>query len=281
MDLETNSSKGHVRENSLLLQEGTVSKDALVKIAQTFRSGTSDIDAIDFVHIYLNDKTQQSPDTINDIYVLANFRPVVTNRNWRMDCGVAGYDNRLGLPLCFPTRLRFEDYIYRLWIQQKGIVAAHVDAAQNHTKSNYMRDPLASEIFNEEISNLLKRKIKDSITRLDDLAIEFGYEGEVTLQDSEEILDRIIMLHGQVVAAASVTHDAARRQALGLFAEDLSTAFYSFEPDFFQQNVTRIVGEEVSQFHASLKLWPTLIEICYFRKDKRDLPQTRVRNQRK
>ena len=60
-----------------------------------------------------------------------------------MDCGVAGYDNTFGLPPFFPTRLRFEDYIYRLWIQQEGIAAAHVDAAQNHIKNNYMRNPPA------------------------------------------------------------------------------------------------------------------------------------------
>jgi hypothetical protein len=48
---------------------------------------------------------------------------------------------------------------FRLWIQQEGIVAAPVDAAQNHTKSNYLRNPPASEIFNEEVCNLLKRKI--------------------------------------------------------------------------------------------------------------------------
>ena len=60
-----------------------------------------------------------------------------------MDCGVAGYDNTFGLPPFFPTRLRFEDYIYRLWVQQDGIAAAHVDAAQNHIRSNYMRNPPA------------------------------------------------------------------------------------------------------------------------------------------
>ena len=103
---------------------------------------------------------RSNPDDLNDLYVLVNFRPVVTKKNWRMDCGVAGYDNTFGLPPFFPTRLRFEDYIYRLWVQQDGIAAAHVDAAQNHTKSNYMRNPPAAEIFNEEVSNLLKRKIK-------------------------------------------------------------------------------------------------------------------------
>ena len=123
--------------------------------------------------------------------MLVNFRPVVTKKNWRMDCGVAGYDNTFGLPPFFPTRLRFEDYIYRLWVQQDGVAAAHVDAAQNHTKSNYMRNPPAAEIFNEEVSNLLKRKIKATVTRLDELSIAFDYEGEVTAQDAEEILDKI------------------------------------------------------------------------------------------
>src|ERR1017187_6327994 len=140
MDLETNATKGVTRENSLMLQRGPLANDAIVKMAQTFRSGTSDIDAIDFVDLFLADDAQSSLDDLKDVYVLVNFRPALTNKNWRMDCGVAAYDNTYGLPPFFPTRLRFEDYIYRLWIHQKGVVAAHVDAAQHHTRSNYMRN---------------------------------------------------------------------------------------------------------------------------------------------
>ena len=105
VDLETNSSKGLVEENAMFLQRGSVPDNAVVKIAQTFRSGTNDIDAIDFVDMFLNDEQQVSLDVLNDLYVLVNFRPVVTNKNWRMDCGVAGYDNTFGLPSFFPTRL--------------------------------------------------------------------------------------------------------------------------------------------------------------------------------
>jgi len=152
MDLETNATLGLSRENSLHLKTGRVSSNAIVKIAQTFRTGTNDIDAVDFVDLYLQNEGQVKIDDLNDYYALVNFRPVVTNKNWRMDCGVGGYDNRFGLPPFFPTRLRFEDYIYRLWIQRQGIVAAHVDSAQFHTKSNYMRNPPAAEVFNEEIS---------------------------------------------------------------------------------------------------------------------------------
>jgi hypothetical protein len=281
MDLETNASKGLARENSLFLKPGKVSKNAIVKIAQTFRSGTNDIDAVDFVELYLEDEDQASLDDLNDVYLLVNFRPVITNKNWRMDCGVAGYDNTLGLPPFFPTRLRFEDYIYRLWIQKEGLVAAHVDAAQTHIKNNYMRNPLAAEVFNEEVANLLKRKINASCRKLDDLGVEFGYEGEVTAQDSEQILDKIGAIHRQSLQAARDTKQDARCQALEMFAYNLEKAFYSFESDFFQQNLSRIVDDVVSQIKGSMELWPTLVEICYFHKNRKDLPQTRVKNQQK
>jgi hypothetical protein len=281
MDVETNATKGLVRENSLLLQRGPLPDDAVVKMAQTFRSGTNDIDAIDYVEMFLEDEEQTSPDDLNDLYVLVNFRPVVTKKNWRMDCGVAGYDNSFGLPPFFPTRLRFEDYIYRLWIQQEGVAAAHVDAAQNHIKSNYMRNPLAAEIFNEEVSNLLKRKIKSTVSHLDELSIAFEYEGEVTAQDAQEILDKIAALYGRAVEAAKMAARPERAEALRLFAAYLQKAFYGFEPDFFQQNLLRIVDDVISVIKGSIELWPTLVEICYFQKDRKGLPQVRVQNQKK
>lgn len=281
MELETNASKGLARENSLMLKTGTVPKDSVVKIAQTFRSGTNDIDTVDFLDMFLEDEQQTSLENLNDVYVLVNFRPAVTRKNWRMDCGVAAYDNTFGLPPFFPTRLRFEDYIYRLWVQQDGIVAAHVDAAQHHLKSNYMRNPPAAEIFNEEICNLLKRKIKSTVSHLDALTITFDYDGEVTAQDASEILDKIDALHRRAMHAAEVARTPERRQALQLFAANLEKAFYGFEPDFFQQNLLRIVDDVIGVIKASIQLWPALVEIIYFEKSRHGLPKTRVANQKK
>lgn len=278
MELETNATKGLALENSLILRRGDVADDAIVKMAQTFRSGTNDVDAIDFVDMFLADERQTDPDALNDLYVLVNFRPVVTNKNWRMDCGVAGYDNTFGLPPFFPTRLRFEDYIYRLWVQQEGLVAAHVDAAQHHTRSNYMRNPPAAEIFNEEVSNLIKRKIKASVTRLGDLSVEFGYDGHVTAEDAGDVLDKIVALHTRALAAIPQAQDTQRAEALRLFAANLHKAFYGFEPDFFQQNLMRIVDDVISVIKGSIELWPTLVEICYFQKGRAGLPQRRVQN---
>lgn len=280
MDLETNATLGVSRENSLFLKAGKVPGNAMVKMAQTFRTGTNDIDAVDFVDLFLQNEDQVQIEELNDYYALINFRPVVTNRNWRMDCGVAGYDNEFGLPPFFPTRLRFEDYIYRLWIQRQGIAAAHVDSVQFHTKSNYMRNPPASEIFNEEISNLLKRKIKDSLGRCGDLSIEFHYEGEVTIEDAALILERIEKLHRRALSAAASSRCDERRKGIEFFAESLRKAFYGFDSDFFQQNVTRMVDDVISQFKGSLELWPTLIEICYYAKSKKHFPQVRVANKR-
>jgi hypothetical protein len=280
MDLETNATKGLSVENSLMLEGGDVQENATVKIAQTFRSGTNDIDAVDFVEMFLADEQQTDPDAVNDRYVLVNFRPVVTNRNWRMDCGVAGYDNTFGLPPFFPTRLRFEDYIYRLWVQQKGVVAAHVDAAQHHTRSGYMRNPPAAEIFNEELANLIKRKVKESVTRLDELSVAFDYNGEVSAQDAQEVLDKIASLHARALAAVPQAATPQRAEALRLFAANLDKAFYGFEPDFFQQNLVRIVGEVITVIKDSIELWPTLVEISYFQKGRHGLPQLRVQNQK-
>ena len=282
MDLETNVSHDFAGDNSLFLKRGPVSRSAVVKMAQTFRTGTNDIDALDFVHMYLRDESQHQANLhdFNDLYVLENFRPVVTKKNWRMDCGVAAYDNRLGWPPFFPTRLRFEDFIYRLWIQQPGVASTHIDAVQTHIKNNYMRNPLAMDVFNEEICTLLKKKIKGSVTRIEDLSIRFAYNGEVTLKDTQEILEKITGVHGHVVEAAKRTRDTQRREALGLFAENLARSFYGFEPDFFQQNVTRIVDDVISVIHASMEIWPTLVEICYFHKDKKAFPQRRVNNKK-
>lgn len=280
MELETNVTKGPSRENSLVIERGPVPSDAVVKIAQTFRSGTNDIDAMDFAELFLEDEDQIDPDGLNELYVLVNFRPAVTSKNWRMDCGVAGYDNTFGLPPFFPTRLRFEDYIYRLWIQREGIASAHVDAAQNHMRSNYMRNPVASEIFNEEVSNLLKKKIKDSVVCVDELGIAFDYEGDVTAADAESILDKVAAMYARARAAAEHAKRQERKDALRLFAANLQKSFYDFEPDFFQQNLLRIVDDVVNTIKGSIEIWPTLIEICYFEKVRRGLPRIKVNNPR-
>ncbi len=281
MDLLTNKSHGLARENSLVLEAGDLDGRALVKIAQTFRSGTADADALDYVEMALDDQAQVRVEDLNTQYVLVNFRPTVTKENWRFDCGVAGYDNTFGLPPFFPTRLRFEDYIYRLWLQQPGVASAHVDAAQTHIKSNYMRNPMAAELFNEEVCNLLKTNIRSTVTRIDELGIEFDYDGSVDMAQTALILERAASLHARVLGATQASANPERTAALQGFAASLEKTFYGFEADFFQQNVARIVDDVISTFKGSLELWPTLVEITYLNKRRAGLPLVRVNNPRR
>ena len=278
MELESNTSLGLKRDNSLWLLPGRVSRNAVIMMAQTFRTGTNDVDAVDFVDMFLEDHQETDAESLNDTYVLVNFRPCVTNCNWRMDCGVAGYDNRTGLPPFFPTRLRFEDYIYRLWIQQPNIAAAHVGSAQTHIKNNYMRNPLASEVFNEAICGLLKRKFRDTLRKTDEGTSAFYNAGAVSRQDSLQILDSAGARHARVLDAVAHSRSVERTDALKQFAAALSRTFYDFEPDFFQQNVSRIVDDEVGLIRSSLEIWPTLLEIVYFKRHCRALPMRRVKN---
>jgi hypothetical protein len=276
-ELETNASKGLHRANTLVLSPGAPPENAVVKVAQTYRSGTNDIDAVDFIEMFLENEAQATTEELPELYVLSNFRPAVTSSNWRFDCGVAGYDNSAGLPPFFPTRLRFEDYIFRLWIQQDGLAAAHVGAAQHHVRSNYMRSMLGAETFNEEICNLVKRKLRGHPYELRELTIRFEYEGEVTAADTDEILDRARRLHARVGAAARVA-TGVRAETLVRLEEDIFRSFYGFEPDFLHQNVARIVDDVVSVFRSALELWPTLVEICFLEKRRHGLPMARVNN---
>jgi hypothetical protein len=40
------------------------------------------------------------------------------------------------------------------------------------------------------------------------------------------------------------------------------------------------VDDVVTTIKGSIELWPTLIEICYFEKERRGLPRLKVNNQR-
>jgi hypothetical protein len=115
------------------------------------------------------------------------------------------------------------------------------------------------------------------------LTIAFDYDGEVTAEDADQILAKITALHARAVTAAAVATTASRperAEALRLFAASLEKAFYSFEPDFFLQNVLRIVDDVITLIKSSIELWPTLVEIGYFQKHRGGLPRVRVQNQR-
>jgi hypothetical protein len=158
----------------------------------------------------------------------------------------------------------------------KGVVAADVEAAQHHKRSNHMRNSPASEVLIEEIANLLNRKIQPSLSCCDELGITFDYPGVVTAQDAELILGKITGLHRRAFDTAQTAKSSERVDSLRMFAANLEKAFYGFEPDFFQHNLLRIMYDAIAVIKSTLEPWPTLVEICYFQKLRHGLPMKRI-----
>ena len=111
------------------------------------------------------------------------------------------------------------------------------------------------------------------------MTIAFDYDGEVSLQDTVGILEQAQELHQRVLGACEHAKSEQRRIALNVFAAGLARTFYNFEPDFFQQNLSRIVDDEIGIIRSSLELWPTLLEIVYYKRHCHSLPMRRVKNQ--
>ena len=114
---------------------------------------------------------------------------------------------------------------------------------------------------------------------MDQLSIMFDYEGEVSLAGQRRNIDahqRPVPQSGGWPKGGQL---AGAQEVLRGFAANLERAFYGFEPDFFQQNLIRIIDDVISQFKGSLEIWPTLVEICYLHKNRAGLPMRAVKNQ--
>jgi len=91
MELETNATKGLATDNTLSLARGQVKgRCHRQDCADVFARERTTSTPSTLWTCFLDDEQQTSLDSLNDLYVLVNFRPVLTNKNWRMDCGVAG-----------------------------------------------------------------------------------------------------------------------------------------------------------------------------------------------
>jgi hypothetical protein len=210
--------------------------------------------------------------------VLSAFRPALANKHTRKPTGVVGFDNREGLPPYIASDLRIEDYVQRLWLLDQAFAVAYVDAAQHHARNPYMRQPLAWEVVSCEIGNFIKRRILQTMTRITPFGIEFDYDGSVRAEEAEAILDKTSSLYGRVLAVSEVTTDERRRGELLRFANDLNVHVRSFERDPFEHQLAKIADATIRSIRGTLRIWPTLLEICERAKRAQALPARRLKS---
>ncbi|MBI2971911.1 MAG: hypothetical protein HYY37_05820 [Candidatus Aenigmarchaeota archaeon] len=263
-DLYTNTTVGSIcegRSNALSLVDGHVNPNARIKIAQTFRTGSYDVDAHDYAEEFLRPGGPEML-AVNDMsikYVQKAHRPFVSQNNWRIDCGVSGYDNTGGLPPFLPTKLRCEDYAYRLWSRQHADVATvHVDAIQSHYRDPYSRESIPKDFHNEAHANFLKGVLRETLEHADGLTLRFGKNGEVSNEEARSL-----------VAAARHFYDAAvRRAAEGetnrgaylAFASQFRDAYAGFDADAFHTAMNARIRHELDVINGTMAAWPSILD---------------------
>ncbi len=284
----TNVTFGRLEANVVMLADDVLilSPNAHIVTAQTFRSGSADVDAIDYANDFLITPENAFINDMSYRYVLQGFEPCVTKMNWRLDCGVSSYDNREGLPPFLPTRLRFEDYGFRVWLQHPDLAAAHVNAAQTHYKNPYGRDSLARDIWNEEMTTFLKPLLRLGAKELKPTSIDFDVEPRVDKNDAERIVAKGRHYFQETLrrgyeevnnnARGQQERDRDARYFAG-FASDLYQAFSGFDVAAFQTAMQDTVDTEVRTIQNTMALWPAVLDAVREIKLNGGLPMRRVK----
>lgn len=285
-DLYTNRTLGPLKPNTISLVDGQVDPEARVVTAQAFRSGSADVDAIDYANDFLINPYHAFVNDMSMRYVLQGFTPVITKTNWRLDCGISGYDNTHGMPPFFPTELRFEDYIFRIWLQHPEMAAAHVGAAQTHYRNPYMRASIPADMWNEEMANFLKPRLKEEVQQIDKTHIKFNGDIHVSEDEARNIMEagkayymRAINRAADVMTSKSMSEPLTPEQHSNYligFARDLFEQYSGFSLSDFYEHMKHTVSDEVEMIIRTMEVWPTILEATEKIKRKGRLPMRKI-----
>jgi len=276
-ELYSNTSLSSVHEgaeNTLVLQPGFVNEKARVIVAQSFKTGFADLDAVDFAKDILdaNNHTQH----ISLIYLARNHRPCVTSTNWRFETGVAAYDNREGLPPFIPTELRTEEYIFRIFLQHYDLAAAHVDAVQGHLRATTMRRSISYDIFNEEVVSVLREKLRLLTKDIAPTTIAFERDGHIGSQDAARMIEHVRVYHAAALERATHETEARSKDYFFQFAEDLEHYYCGFQLEPFRSHVEGIVVKELESIIEAMEIWPSVLEAASDIQQKGNPPMRRI-----
>ncbi len=275
-DLLTNTTVGEIvegRESALFVGNiGVANSDAVVKIAQTYRTGSSDVDAYDYAQQFLEDDGPRLL-AINDMalkYVLKGFAPCVTSSNWRIDCGVSAYDNTSGLPPFLPTKLRCEDYGNRLWAQSANVATAHVAAVQTHYRDPYNRQSIPRDFHNEAHANYFKDVLRRTLDGSEGIVLKFHEDWVVDRATSRELVDTAKSFYLRAVIM-SEKNTAFEREYIA-FAREFLDAYDNFDVELFHSQMQERISREAALVRDSMNIWPAVVDAVFEMKCKGRLP---------
>ncbi len=260
-DLFTNTTTAKIKnnvENTVVVEGDEINPEARVIVAQSFKTGMADLDATDFAQDILDPENESI--NISMKYIAQGYQPCVTATNWRFDTGVAGYDNRFGLPPFLPTTLRTEEYVLRLLGQHPNFAAAHIGASQLHLRAATQRKSLGYDIYNEELVQVLRTKLRGLVRKIDETTILFERDGHIPLREAQRMIEKAIPYYS---AAKEKAHKSLCQEQKGYFnqfSDDLEEYFCNFDAALFRRAAEKKIRTEIDTIVEAMQIWPEILD---------------------
>jgi hypothetical protein len=174
VDLALNLAHRPLQPASVELVPGNVPANGRIGIVQSFLSGDPDLDAKELIwafHQWGDGRVLQGKPPVQ--FALDTFRPCILDHDFRVTAAVLGLDNTDGTIPFIPTRLRFEDYLLRLYSQRQAFHVGYCESVQTHRRAMTSRNNIVGDFVIEGLATIMKTLINAGLRETGPLAFEF------------------------------------------------------------------------------------------------------------
>ena len=274
---EYNNTKGPLEESVITLIEGNLNPNAKIKFIQTHLTGDADIDSSDFVNLFMETGLEDIlSGKLPKKFILESFKPVISQNNMRLTGAVLGYDNTEGGVYFLPTSFRFEDYVWRINIEQDhNSACAYTENAQTHIRSLSVRNSIAKDWYNEMLALEMKKRVRDSMIRIGENKISFNPPEPISEEVAESIYTQILMKRNE---ASKISRSIKKNGSPYMrFAGELDSMLKDDlgNPRILSSNLTKKVEEEFDAYNKTASIWPEILSLCF--ENRISLPKVNIR----
>jgi hypothetical protein len=265
VDLEFNTTKSELTSNKVHAVPGILDKNSKVYVVQSFLTGDVDLDSKDIVADFM---ISGNPEVLKGFvpkkYYVDHFRPCMLDYDYKATGALLGLDNTEGFMFFIPTPLRIDDFLFRLYTQKSDVDVAYCNAIQTHNRLLSRRN-LLNDFFNEEMSFVLKKALKESF-KIEGLVTTIPAEYEFKKEDIENVAEEVNKL--------LITTEKKDGQAFVQFRNAVNALGIGNRKEFHSK-IKNILEKEYSITYESTLIWDDLVNYAseHRLKARRILPE--------
>jgi len=257
----TRNRHGKLLEFRSTIVPGAVEDYRTVRLTQTHLTGDTDVEAEILLNEYINSGSLEAlAGKMPKKLALTFCSQALLRTNSRLTGAVMGLDNSAGALYFLPTKLRCEDFIWRLYLaRNQNICCAYTDSAQTHTRSALHRPSVLMEWLNDRFAWALFRQLISGVRDTGEHFISFDENIDVAAE-AREIVDLLRFYRSEIgmrldrsLMPAGL---AATYRADLLVIEERQLTEY----DHLYLTLKNCIQTEINIANAVAKLWPNLIE---------------------